>query len=219
LRYFTKLYGNFFHKQTGINELSKNAHSPFLLPTRKLAMTLILDAADIKSPFAHLSHALNAACCIDPASPGFTLGVRAALSGLSGVPGLLSAAQRESAPNGYTRHLLYAEPLGRYAVAALVWRPGQMSPVHGHHTWCAYTVIEGTLTETLFSWDTNTNRAVETRRHERVRGAISVVGAGRGAIHRLGNASVATQSAVSIHVYGVTGGQISTHVNDLVHAA
>jgi predicted metal-dependent enzyme (double-stranded beta helix superfamily) len=219
LRYFTKLYGNFFYKQTGINELLKNANSASTLLNKKLAMTLILDAVDIESPLAHLSHSLDAACCLDPASPGFTPGVRAALAGLSREPGLLSRAQRESSPNGYTRHLLFADPLGRYAVAALVWQPGQMSPVHGHHTWCAYTVIEGALTETLFSWDTGTNHAIETRRHERVCGAVSVVGAGRGAIHRLGNASTATRTAVSIHVYGVTGAQISTHVNDLVRAA
>jgi predicted metal-dependent enzyme (double-stranded beta helix superfamily) len=219
LRYFAKLYGNFFYKQTGINELSKNANSPSTLLTKKLAMTLILDAVDIESPLTQLAHSLDVACCLDPASPGFTLGVRAALAGLSGHAELLSKAQRESSPNGYTRHLLFADPLGRYAVAALVWRAGQMSPIHGHHTWCAYRVIEGALTETLFSWDTVTNRAIETRRHERVRGAVSVVGAGRGAIHRLENAPAATGTAVSIHVYGVTGAQISTHVNDLVHAA
>jgi hypothetical protein len=80
-------------------------------------------------------------------------------------------------------------------------------------------VIEGTLSETLFAWDANTRRAVQTRRHERVCGAVSVVGAGRGAIHQLGNASGTGRSAVSIHVYGVPGAQISTHVNDLVLAA
>jgi len=185
-------------------------------------MTLILDtveALDTQLSLARLSHALDAACCLDPASPGFTLGVRAALAGLAAEPGLLSNAQRESSADGYRRHLLLEDPLGRYAVAALVWRPGQMSPVHGHHTWCAYTVIEGTLSETLFSFDADTHRVVEIRQHKRVCGAVSVVGAGRAAIHRLGNASAARKTAVSIHVYGVTGAQISTHVNDLVQAA
>ena len=182
-------------------------------------MPLLQDTVDIESPLARLSQTLDTACCFDPASPGFMQGVRAALASLAGEPELLSKAQRESCPDSYCRHLLFADPLGRYAVAALVWRPGQTSPIHGHHTWCAYTVIEGTLTETLFSWDTNTHRAVETRRHERVHGAVSVVGAGRGAIHRLGNASTTGETAVSIHVYGVTGAQISTHVNDVVRAA
>lgn len=179
-------------------------------------MTLSFDK---KSPLARLSHALDDTCCLDPSSAKFALGVRAALDGLSKEAGLLSNAQREGGLDCYRRHLLFADPLGRYAVAALVWQDGQMSPVHGHHTWCAYTVIEGTLSETLFAWDANTHRAIQTRRHERACGAVSVVGAGRGAIHRLGNASATGQIAVSIHVYGVAGAQISTHVNDLVLAA
>jgi len=181
-------------------------------------MPLLQNAIDIESPFARLTQALDTACCFDPASPGFINGVRTALAGLADEPELLSKAQRESCPDSYTRHLLFADPLGRYAIAALIWRPGQMSPIHGHHTWCAYTVIEGMLTEKLFSWDTHTHRAVETRQHDRARGAVSVVGAGRGAIHCLGNTSAAEETAISIHVYGVTGTQISTHVNDIVRA-
>jgi predicted metal-dependent enzyme (double-stranded beta helix superfamily) len=172
-----------------------------------------------QSPLTQLFRSLNDTCCLDPASASFALRVRAALEGLSGEARLLPDAQREGGMECYRRHLLFADPLGRYAVAALVWKAGQMSPVHGHHTWCAYTVIEGTLTETLFAWDATAHCAVETRRHERTCGAISVVGAGRGAIHRLGNAAMTGQTAVSIHVYGVAGAQISTHVNDLVTAA
>jgi predicted metal-dependent enzyme (double-stranded beta helix superfamily) len=176
-------------------------------------------ALDTKSPLARLSDALDQACCLDPLSAGFALGVRSALNNLSREAGLLSDAQCEGDPDCYRRHLLVADPLGRYAVAALVWQAGQASPVHGHHTWCAYAVIEGTLSETLFAWDADTNRAVQTRRHERSRGAVSFVGPGRGAIHQLGNASATGQTAVSLHVYGVPGARISTHVNDLVMVA
>jgi hypothetical protein len=45
---------------------------------------------------------------------------------------------------------------------------------------------------------------------------VSFVRAGRGGIHRLGNASDAP--AVSLHIYGVEGSQIATHVNDLLEA-
>jgi len=176
-------------------------------------------ATNTKSPLAQLSNALDQACCLDPSSKGFALGVRTALDRLSREAGLLSDAQREGGLDCYRRHLLVADPLGRYAVAALVWQAGQASPVHGHHTWCAYTVIEGTLSETMFAWDGGTNRAVQTRRHERARGAVSFVGAGRGAIHQLGNASATGQTAISLHVYGVPGVHISTHVNDLVMVA
>jgi predicted metal-dependent enzyme (double-stranded beta helix superfamily) len=155
--------------------------------------------------------------CLEPSSAAFGLAVRQALAAATQEPALLCDAQREGATDTYRRHLLAADTHGRYAVVALVWQGGQASPVHGHHTWCGYTVIEGTLSETLFHWNTETHRAVEARRHARDTGAVTFVGAGRGGIHRLEN-SVGGR-AVSIHVYGVTGAQIATHVNDLVAAA
>ncbi len=69
-----------------------------------------------------LSEALDQAYRLDPSSAEFALGVRSALDGLSREAGLLSDAQREGGPDCYRRHLLAADPLGRYAVAALVWR-------------------------------------------------------------------------------------------------
>lgn len=173
-------------------------------------------------PLSNLHHALDAAFDVDRASAEFGIRVRAALSVLRADGGLLTEAQRAGSLQSYTRHLLHADPLGRYAVAALIWQPGQASPVHGHHTWCAYTVLEGALSETLFSWNPETHCAVKTRQHARPSGAVSFVAGGRGAIHQLGNVSDVSDSsgpAISIHVYGVDGTQIATHVNDLVAVA
>jgi predicted metal-dependent enzyme (double-stranded beta helix superfamily) len=170
-------------------------------------------------PIARLRDSLDAALLETPASAAFALAMRSALTAASKEPGLLSDAQREGGAESYRRHLLVADPRGRYAVAALVWQPGQASPVHGHHTWCAYAVVEGVLSETLFRWDTDRHRAVEMRRHDRAMGAVSFVGAGRGGIHQLANAAGERRRAISIHVYGVTGAQISTHVNDLLGGA
>jgi predicted metal-dependent enzyme (double-stranded beta helix superfamily) len=176
-----------------------------------------LSPSAVHSPLARLTASLDEAMRLDPSSAAFALAMRAALVAASQEPALLSDAQREGGADSYRRHLLAADSHGRYAVAALVWHAGQFSPVHGHHTWCAYSVIEGTLQETLFHWDTDTHRAVEARRHARDTGAVSFVGAGRGGIHRLENRGGGR--AVSLHVYGVTGAQIATHVNDLVAAA
>jgi predicted metal-dependent enzyme (double-stranded beta helix superfamily) len=183
-----------------------------------LTLTALSPSID-HPPLARLRDSLDAALRAGLASAAFGLAVRAALAAASTEPGLLSAAQREGGMDTYRRHLLLADPRGRYAVAALVWEPGQASPVHGHHTWCAYSVIEGTLSETLFRWDADTHRAVQTRCHARATGAVSFVGAGRGGIHRLENAAGRRGQAISIHIYGVTGGQISTHVNDLLGGA
>jgi predicted metal-dependent enzyme (double-stranded beta helix superfamily) len=144
--------------------------------------------------------------------------LRDALQRAIAAPGLLRPGQRAGHAQTYRRHLLAADPLGRYAVAALVWGPGQASPVHGHQTWCGYAVIEGTLAETLYCWDAHTQCAVETRRQPRAPGTVSYVDAGRGAIHQLGNPAGAATRAVSLHVYGVAAAQIATHVNDLIAA-
>src|SRR5262249_3972724 len=106
---------------------------------------------------------------------------------------------------------------GRYAIAALVWMPGQASPVHAHHTWCGYAVIDGTLTETLYGWDASLDCATPVRDQSRKIGAVSFTRAGRTGIHRLGNRSGTT--AISLHIYGVPGEQITTHVNDIVPVA
>jgi predicted metal-dependent enzyme (double-stranded beta helix superfamily) len=147
----------------------------------------------------------------------FALGIRVALAEAAADPALLSPAQREGSPDSYRRHLLAADPHGRYAIAALVWMPGQASPVHAHRTWCGYAVLDGTLSETVYDWNEAQQLAIETRSHPRASGAVSFVRAGRSGIHQLGNASDAP--AVSLHIYGVEGTQIATHVNDLLKVA
>ena len=48
------------------------------------------------------------------------------------------------------RHVLYVDPDGEFVITAITWLPGQVSPVHGHHVWCAFGVAEGELTEEQF---------------------------------------------------------------------
>ena len=127
----------------------------------------------------------------------------------------LSPAQLTGSPDRYTRHLLHADPAGRYSVMALVWQPGQRSPVHGHHTWCAYLVRQGELREERFAWRAERECAVRTGAVTKQAGETLSAPAGLAAIHSLGNDS--GDVAVSIHVYGVRGEQIATHVNHVVH--
>jgi len=147
----------------------------------------------------------------------FARSMRLALAEAAAEPALLTPAQREGSPESYRRHLLAADPRERYAIAALVWKPGQASPVHAHHTWCGYAVLEGTLSETIFEWDGARHCARAMRAQARQSGAVSFARSGRGAIHRLGNNSDAP--AISLHVYGVAGAQLGTHVNDIVRVA
>ncbi|HLX01297.1 MAG TPA: cysteine dioxygenase family protein [Trinickia sp.] len=176
--------------------------------------------APVNPALARLCEALDAAFraaahAVEPShSAEFARRVRAALSQAAADATLLAPAQREGSADCYRRHLLAADPLGRYALVALVWQPGQASPAHAHHTWCGYAVIDGTLTETVYEWNEAAGCASESRTHPRETGAVSYVRAGTTGIHKLGNCSAAP--AVSLHLYGVPATRIATHVNDLV---
>ena len=114
----------------------------------------------------------------------------------------------------YTRHILHADPEGRFTVAALVWEPQQSSPVHAHHTWCAYRVVTGVLTESHFEWDAVQQKAYLFNRVKRKTGQSVCGNAGLDLIHRLGNET--KRRAISIHAYGTAVENISTHVNHVL---
>lgn len=188
-----------------------------------VALSGVPSRAERSAPLMRLCDTLDAMfeACSHFSEPShstfFARSMRIALAEAAANPALLTAAQREGSIETYRRHLLAADPHGRYAIAALVWMPGQASPVHAHHTWCGYAVVDGTLSETVFEWHGEEECASATRTQARNRGAVSFVRGGRGAIHRLGNSSDAP--AISLHIYGVAGTQMSTHVNDIVRTA
>src|SRR3954463_5967151 len=70
-------------------------------------------------------------------------------------PDVLSAEQRRGSPDSYIGHTLHVEPDGSFSIVALVWRPGQVTRIHDHVTWCAFGVIEGVEHEELFDADLN----------------------------------------------------------------
>jgi 3-mercaptopropionate dioxygenase len=124
-------------------------------------------------------------------------------------PDVLTAEQRIGDPMGYRSHVLHSEPDGSFSIVALVWRPGQVTPIHDHVTWCVFGVIQGQEHEELFTLDkesgclvesgTNTNRTAEV-------GGF----APPGDIHRVRNAGEDT--AISIHVYGTDVSRIGSSV-------
>ena len=110
----------------------------------------------------------------------------------------------------YARHLLHADPASRFAILALVWTPGQASPIHAHRAWCAFGVHRGTLTESYFDPPTGDVAPVWRDDVKRLAGECGHDAAGPG-VHRLANRQAA--DAVSIHVYGVAADAIETGVN------
>jgi predicted metal-dependent enzyme (double-stranded beta helix superfamily) len=161
---------------------------------------------------AHLAAAITDAC----EGPAIAMGERIVVSlrAAAADPGLLTASQKRPRDGGYARHLLYADPMGRFSLLSLVWGGGQFSPAHAHYTWCAYAVQSGALVETAYEFDRRCGRAYPCSVVEHRAGHGCFSHAGLEDIHRLGN-SEAT-AAVSIHVYGVDGARVATHVNRIV---
>lgn len=107
---------------------------------------------------------------------------------------VLTAAQRLGSPDDYSAHNLYVEPDGSFSIVALVWRPGQLTRIHDHVTWCVFGVIQGVEHEELFDAD-----CTLVGRSENHVGDVSGF-APPGDIHRVNN--TAEETAISIHVYG-----------------
>ena len=135
--------------------------------------------------------------------------VRLALHAATAESGWLPPERRRASHENYARHLIYADPGSRFSILALIWDRGQMSPIHGHHCWCAVGVYRGLLTETYYRASADGAPPVETGSARHAVGE-STFDPGAG-IHRIGNYSGVL--AISLHVYGVGPDCISTGVN------
>lgn len=107
---------------------------------------------------------------------------------------ILTAEQLLGSPEGYRSHTLHVEPNGSFSIVALVWRPGQVTRIHDHLTWCVFGVIQGIEYEELFD---DALRLIGA--NENQVGDVNGF-APPGDIHRVRNTGAAT--AVSIHIYG-----------------
>ena len=87
-----------------------------------------------------------------------------------------------------------SEPDGSFSIVGLVWRPGQLTRIHDHVTWCVFGVIQGVEHEDLFDADLNVIGQSDNHVGD-VEGF-----APPGDIHRVHNSSDTT--AISIHIYG-----------------
>jgi predicted metal-dependent enzyme (double-stranded beta helix superfamily) len=135
--------------------------------------------------------------------------VKAALREATVETGWLPPERRRASHENYARHLIYADPGSRFSILALIWDRGQMSPIHGHHCWCAVGVYRGLLTEHYYRAGAGEEWPVETGSARHAVGEATF-DAGSG-IHRLGNYSGVL--AISLHVYGVGADRIATGVN------
>jgi predicted metal-dependent enzyme (double-stranded beta helix superfamily) len=124
-------------------------------------------------------------------------------------PSVLTPEQRTGDPEGYKSDVLHAERDGSFSIVALVWRPGQVTPIHDHVTWCVFGVIQGMECEELFELDEQRSCLVEAGYRVNRTGDVSGF-APPGDIHRVRNGGDLT--AISIHIYGTDVSRVGSSV-------
>jgi 3-mercaptopropionate dioxygenase len=124
-------------------------------------------------------------------------------------PDVLTTEQRRGEPDTYRSHPLHIAPDGAFSIVALVWRPGQVTPIHDHVTWCVFGVIEGVEYEELFTLDEERGCLVAAGTNLNRTGDVSGF-APPGDIHRVRN--VGDRTAISIHIYGTDVSRIGSSV-------
>ena len=124
-------------------------------------------------------------------------------------PEILTPAEREGDPSVYQQHLLHAEPDGSFSVVGLVWRPGQITPIHDHVTWCVIGVLQGAEYEELFALREGGAVLEGVGTNAGAPGDVSGF-APPGDIHRVRNRG--TGVAISLHVYGADISRLGSSV-------
>jgi 3-mercaptopropionate dioxygenase len=117
---------------------------------------------------------------------------------------VLTPEQRLGAPDRPASHTLHVERDGSFSITAVVWRPGQLTRIHDHTTWCVFGVIQGIEHEDVFDADLNLIAHND--------GRVGDVGgfAPPGDIHRVHNTG--EDIAISIHIYGTDITRIGSSV-------
>jgi predicted metal-dependent enzyme (double-stranded beta helix superfamily) len=110
----------------------------------------------------------------------------------------------QKSQTGYARHLVYRHPDDHYCVVAMVWGPGQGTPIHDHdNTWCVEGCLSGRLAITSYDViQTFPDDSVELRPERMVEVGVGAVGRLIPPYehHRIHNPY--SEEAITLHVYG-----------------
>jgi predicted metal-dependent enzyme (double-stranded beta helix superfamily) len=121
---------------------------------------------------------------------------------------LLRPDQCVGDPAEYRQHLLHVAEDGAFSLVALVWLPGQATPIHDHLSWCVVGVHEGAEYETRYA-RTDEGLLVETVSGVAYGGDVDGL-LPPGDIHRVTNAG--TGLAISLHVYGADLSRVGSSI-------
>ena len=126
---------------------------------------------------------------------------------LEGASTFLEPRHYRSDPAHYARNLVYAAPDKSLSLYAIVWLPGQWTPIHDHGSWGVVGILEGVLEERSYvrlSPDRDADHDIELARGGVVllgRGAVTSFVPNPDHIHVTGVPAERAR-AVSLHLYG-----------------
>jgi predicted metal-dependent enzyme (double-stranded beta helix superfamily) len=123
-------------------------------------------------------------------------------------PGVLTAEEQAGDPAGYQSHVLHVERDGAFSVIAVVWRPGQVTRIHDHVTWCVAGVLRGVEHEELFACPAG-DHLVRVGESANAEGSVTGF-APPGDIHLVHNPAELT--TISLHVYGTDVSRVGSSV-------
>lgn len=124
----------------------------------------------------------------------------------------LTSQQREPDPTCYRQHVLHVEEDGSFSIVALVWLPGQETPIHDHVSWCVVGVHEGQEFETRYRLEENEageSWLVETGTDIGPTGTTAAL-TPPGDIHKVANQGPGL--AISLHIYGADIGKLGSSI-------
>jgi 3-mercaptopropionate dioxygenase len=125
--------------------------------------------------------------------------VAAGLEQLLAVDGWLAPEHQTGSPHSYRQHLLHVSRSRRLSVVALVWLPGQRTPIHDHVCWCVVGVYRGVEREIHYRL-TERGELVPVGAVEARAGHVEALVPPASNIHRVEAAG--DEKTISIHVYG-----------------
>jgi 3-mercaptopropionate dioxygenase len=124
--------------------------------------------------------------------------IAARLAQLLRLDGWLAPEHQVGSPDSYRQHLLHVSRCRRLSVVALVWLPGQRTPIHDHVSWCVVGVYRGVERETHY--EHRGGLLVPVREFEARAGHVEALVPPAGNIHRV--EATGDEKTISIHVYG-----------------
>ena len=122
-------------------------------------------------------------------------------------PQFLTAEHFRSDPEHYARNAIHICPTGNLSLFALVWLPGQWTPVHDHGSWGVVGVVRGVLEERAYmaaDGEITTDTGIRLRRGGVVLlnpGAVTTFVPNPDHIHMTG-VPAGRETCVSLHLYG-----------------